>query len=121
MDVVHNAMHSRNFAKFAQKAGVNYTVYYTDYNGMTADDAGDKKFSKWNYNSSHDWVEQPGVGSVGRASAQEQQLYFCMMFGLECSASPSPSPSPTELPESCKKAIDNGCMGMDCTTCIHTH
>merc|ERR1719353_1353152 len=35
MNVVHNTLYSRNYAKYAEMAGINYTVYYTDYEGMT--------------------------------------------------------------------------------------
>jgi hypothetical protein len=33
MNVVHNALYSKNYGMFAEKAGINYTTYYTDYHG----------------------------------------------------------------------------------------
>lgn len=95
MNVVHNALYSRNYAKYAQKAGIDYTVYYTDYHGMTADDKGDRRCSAvgrggevvYNYRSSHDWIDQPGVQATGRASHEEQTLYHCLAFGIKCTSS----------------------------------
>jgi len=138
MEIVHNAMHARNYAKFAEKAGINFTVYYTDYNAMTPDDKGDKRFSVpgrfgsevLNYRSSHDWVHQPGAQSTQRASPQEQMQFHCLAFGMDCSSGPSPGPSPPgpspspsgDLSPSCKKAIDANCpIGGDCQQCIGTH
>merc|ERR1712064_182448 len=87
ISVVHNALYSRNYAKYAAMAGVNYTVYYTDYNGMTDGDRGDRRFDALNYRSDHDWVQQPGVMQAGRASKQEQMLYHCFALGMDCSTS----------------------------------
>mmetsp|Transcript_76185 Transcript_76185/g.217618 ORF Transcript_76185/g.217618 Transcript_76185/m.217618 type:complete len:195 (-) Transcript_76185:98-682(-) len=35
MNVVHDALYSRRYADLAAQAGFNFTVYYTDYNGMS--------------------------------------------------------------------------------------
>merc|ERR1712096_390086 len=93
MNVVHNALYGRNYAKFAETAGINYTVYYTDYHGMTGDDKGDMRFSAagrgggavYNYRSSHDWIHQPGAKQTSRVSSAEQLQYHCMAFGMDCS------------------------------------
>ena len=45
MNVVHNALYARNYAKYAALAGVSYTTYYTDYNAMTEEDKGSQRFS----------------------------------------------------------------------------
>ncbi len=37
--------YSRNYAKYAQLAGISYTTYYTDYEGMTSTDRGQQRFS----------------------------------------------------------------------------
>jgi len=94
-------MHGRNYAKFAEKAGINYTVYYTDYPDMTAADKGDKRFEVpgkdgaivFNYRSSHDWVNQPGVQNVMRASGDEYLLYHCLAFRMHCNLAPEPTRS----------------------------
>merc|ERR1712216_1047816 len=72
MNVVHNALYSRNYAKYAEMAGINYTVYYTYYEAMVEDDHGEQRFqvgkSVFNYRSGHDWVNQPGVMDAGITS-----------------------------------------------------
>ena len=37
--------YSRNYAKYAELAGISYTTYYTDYEGMTSTDRGQQRFS----------------------------------------------------------------------------
>jgi len=127
MNVVHSALYSRNYAKYAEMAGINYTVYYTDYHGMTQEDQGEQRVQSgskvWNYRSSHDWANQPGVAEAGYASVQEQLLYHCLALGVDCTASPSPSPSPAPSPsglsDSCKAMINQKCpVGSICETCI---
>lgn len=136
MNVVHNALYGRNYAKYAEKAGINFTVYYTDYHGMTVQDKGDQRVTAegragemvYNYRSSHDWIHQQ-QGSAP-ASAEEQLLFHCMAFGIKCGTSPSPGPSPPPSPPSpippasaaCRKAIDAACTEHTvnaCTQCVH--
>merc|ERR1712023_546215 len=140
--VVHNALYARNYAKYAEMAGINYTVYYTDYSGMTQEDAGAKRFEVqgshrgegfeievFNYRSSHNWAER--AKSLEHVSSQEQLLYHCLTLDVECSSpsptpapspSPSPSPTPSSISDSCKKEIDNACaVGVDCKQCIREH
>eukprot|EP00413_Alexandrium_margalefii_P045770 CAMPEP_0204597298 /NCGR_PEP_ID=MMETSP0661-20131031/53726_1 /ASSEMBLY_ACC=CAM_ASM_000606 /TAXON_ID=109239 /ORGANISM="Alexandrium margalefi, Strain AMGDE01CS-322" /LENGTH=475 /DNA_ID=CAMNT_0051607979 /DNA_START=61 /DNA_END=1488 /DNA_ORIENTATION=- len=93
MSVVHNALYARNYARFAEKAGINYTVYYTDYQAMTTADAGELRFEQlnrarsgtivYNYRSSHSWIDTPGVQAFPRGLKQEQTLYFCFVFGIK--------------------------------------
>jgi poly(3-hydroxybutyrate) depolymerase len=45
MNVVHSAMHARQYARVAERAGMNYATLYTDYHGMTADDYGDSRYT----------------------------------------------------------------------------
>jgi hypothetical protein len=133
MNVVHNSLYSRNFAKYAAKAGINYTVYYTDYHGMTADDAGSQRFATpqgtFNYMSSHGWVDAPGVKATGRTSSQEQLLYHCLALGVPgCSAGPGPSPgpgpgpSPGNISAACMATIDASCpaahTAAQCHQCV---
>eukprot|EP00756_Hemistasia_phaeocysticola_P029584 Hpha_TRINITY_DN16239_c0_g8::TRINITY_DN16239_c0_g8_i1::g.14584::m.14584 len=132
MNVVHNALYARNYATYAERAGVNYTVYYTDYHGMTQADVGTKRFQEGstvhNYRSSHGWVDtSPAVRSVQRASMQEQTLYFCLALGIEgCTVAPGPSPGPApSLSAACKKAIDADCPTQrsqtECNSCVRNH
>eukprot|EP00662_Eupelagonemidae_sp_cell21_P037922 gene37922-45394_t len=95
MNVVHNALYSRNYAKYAERAGgINYAVYYTDYEGMTADDRGAARFevdggrgaTVYNYRSNFGWVDLPGVRAVERSSEQEFILFHCHAMGLKCAA-----------------------------------
>lgn len=131
MNVVHSALYSRNYAKYAEMAGINYTVYYTDYHGMTEDDAGEQRFQSgnkvYNYRSSHDWASRPEVQKSGHANPTEQLMYHCLALGVECSSSPSPTPSPSPSPspspgvlsDACKEKIDENCpSGSDCQSCI---
>ncbi|CAE8697181.1 unnamed protein product, partial [Polarella glacialis] len=78
LSVVHSALYARNFAKYAEMAGINFTVYYTDYKAMVAADVGDQRFAAddglvWNYRSSHDWVQQPGLKELPRVSSLVHQ------------------------------------------------
>ena len=113
MNVVHNALYSRNYAKYAELAGINYTVYYTDYIGMSSEDAGTRLYktsdgSVFNYRSNFGWGDMhPGVPFEGMDSNGEQLLFICNAFGIKCNAAPpppsppSPSPSPSRpLPPS---------------------
>ena len=123
--MVHNALYSRNYATFAQKAGINYTVYYTDYHGMTPQDkAPDRLVATgragqvvYNYRSSHGWREQAGVSDTAPASSEEQLLFHCMaLLGQPC---PTSSLSPQ-----CQAQIREDCMhnaSVDCTACVHSH
>merc|ERR1712045_1028559 len=82
-DTPHEAIYARSYAKFAEAAGVNYTVYYTDYKNMKASDAGADRVTSstfrgdivYNYRSSHDWRSHSGVSDVTVASIDEQVLF----------------------------------------------
>merc|ERR1712151_951059 len=127
MSVVHNSLYGRNYAKYANMAGINYTVYYTDYHAMTKDDVGEKRLPAggmvFNYRSSHDWVNQPGVKDQEPGSNQEQFLYHCLALGVQCSVSP-PSP-PGQVSAACKKKVDEICPTQrseaDCKSCANGH
>ena len=45
MDVVHNAIYARQYARHAAAAGLNFACFFTDYHGMTADDVGDSRYT----------------------------------------------------------------------------
>lgn len=105
-------------------AGINYTVYYTDYEAMVEDDRGEQRFqvgrSVLNYRSSHDWVKQPGVMDAGLTSGAETLLYHCLALGVQC-ASPTPTPAPGPS-DACEKTIDQLCpVGTVCEQCIPSH
>eukprot|EP00947_MAST-08B_sp_MAST-8B-sp1_P000645 g645.t1 len=144
MNVVHNALYARNYARFAEEAGVQYTVYYTDYEAMTKNDTGTQRFAVpdsgghggggggtvvWNYRSSHDWIDRPGVkNATARASSEEQLLYFCLALGVEgCTVSPGPSPGPSPAPlsKACKQLIDADCPAQRsqaaCGSCVRSN
>ena len=84
MNVVHNALYARNYAKYAALAGVSYTTYYTDYNAMTEEDKGSQRFSGsgrggsmvWNYRSNFNWATVGGVGTKLQAASTGEQLMF---------------------------------------------
>ena len=136
MNVVHNAMYSRNYAKYAEMAGINYTVYYTDYVGMTKDDAGTRKYttndgSVFNYRSNFGWATMhPGVPFEGMDSNGEQLLFICNAFGIKCDATPPPPPPPGPsppsgpLPPSCIAELERVCKRSEyptlpsCADCI---
>jgi len=124
MQVVHNALYGRNYAKYAEMAGINYTVYYTDYHGMREEDYGQARFltsgTAWNYRSNHAWINVPGVKDTKRASANEQMLFHCFVLGTKCSL-PHPTPSPGPLSDACKKAITDLCPHGGCERCIPQH
>lgn len=97
MDIPHEAIYARNYATFAEKAGVNYTVYYTDYKHMKATDAGTERVSAtgqqgetvYNYRSSHDWRSHAGVKDVSVDSDEEKVLFACMALGIDSSSARS--------------------------------
>jgi len=122
MNVVHNALYSRNYAKFAEMAGINYTVYYTDYKDMTAQDKGTMRFvsggSLWNYRSNFDWINQPGVKDVTRVSENEYLLFHCFAMGVKNCGKID------DLTVECKSEIKLDCadsLGDEtkCENCIH--
>jgi len=90
--IPHEALYARNYATFAEKAGVNFTVYYTDYIHMKTTDVGMErimsdrwgKSTLWNYRSSHHWRSHTGVKDVALNSDEEKVLFACMAVGMDC-------------------------------------
>lgn len=122
-----------NSLRYAALSSINYTCYYTDFHAMTDADRGAQRFAVdnpwgggdtvYNYRSSHDWIDVPGISDVQRSSPQEQLLYHCHAMGVSCKASPSPAPpTPSKLSAACKAGIEKLCAGMStqqtCVPCI---
>eukprot|EP00035_Acanthoeca_spectabilis_P028659 m.471581 g.471581 ORF g.471581 m.471581 type:complete len:185 (+) comp31271_c0_seq1:912-1466(+) len=133
MNVVHNALYARLYGKFAALAGVNYTVYYTDYAGMPPQDAGTKRFADpttgtlWNYRSSIEgYLDLPGIASTARASTAESILFACHAHGVRCTVLP-PSPVPNgNLTAECKAEVGKDCGRCSgeascCGACVRAH
>ena len=132
-----NALYSRNYAKFAELAGISFTTYYTDYNGMRGEDRGSKRFTvgggghggrgggatTWNYRSSFDWADVAGVGrSVEPASSAEQLLFVCHAMGKSCKVQPPPPPAPVS--PGCQAAVRRDCGSVapaGCSECVPQH
>lgn len=124
MNLVHNAMHARNYAKFAGLSDINYTVYYTDYHAMTTADRGTKRFEVpgrggdlvYNFRSSiPGYLSLPGIAATRRTSAQEQLQFVCHAHGVDCSA-PAPAPAPDgPLSPKCQAAVKTVCGHCDGT------
>ena len=118
MNVVHNSLYARAYARYAERAGINYTVLYTDFAGMRPADAGARRLPGeggvvWNYRSSWDFLGSPGVADTPRASTEEQLLLHCHAFGLQCGLTPA-----------CKAAIAADCGAVapaGCAGCIRAH
>lgn len=143
MNVVHNALYARNYARYAEQAGINYTVYYTDYVGMRAADRGTRRYSVsgkgggvdvFNYRSNFGWdTMHDGVAFQGMESVAEQTLFICHAHGIECTppapAPPPPPPPPPApcpaLPPSCYAALQTHCatarQGDACDACIRQY
>jgi len=127
MNVVHSALYARQYGNVALQAGINFTIYYTDYIGMKTNDEGSRRLvtkngqTVFNYRSSHDWIEQPMVKTVERGSQEEQLLYHCLALSVEdCVVAPSGT-----LSKECKAEVDKLC-GRDhkretCSNCVHRH
>eukprot|EP00040_Diaphanoeca_grandis_P025848 m.143864 g.143864 ORF g.143864 m.143864 type:complete len:527 (+) comp30340_c0_seq3:335-1915(+) len=121
MNVVHNALYARNYAKYANQAQVKYTVYYTDYEGMQANDTGTERYAVgatvWNYRSSvTDSKLPPGVA---RVSLAEQVLFVCHAHNMTCSV-PPPSPAPPPPPPPSPSPVSHECqleIKLDCGDC----
>lgn len=90
MSVIHSALYARAYARVAARAGVDYVVYHADYAGMTADDTSAERFAAagttWNYRSSFDFLDAPGVAAAARTSAAEKLLFNCLAWGASCAA-----------------------------------
>jgi hypothetical protein len=111
MSVIHSALWSRSYARFATAAGVSFATYYTDYPGMKPSDVGTKRVVAssrqhatvvYNYRSNFDWMGEMHkmtggkplppdyVGRTGPDNAGEEQLFHCAAFGLPCTGTLHP-------------------------------
>ena len=132
MNVVRNALYSRNYAKYAELAGISYTTYYTDYHGMTEDDKGQQRFvtsggrgaMTWNYRSNFGWAESAGVGTKLQAAASTEQLMFvCHAMNMTCTSGALPQPGGGLTP-ACKELVRKDCgivAPAGCRKCIPQH
>jgi hypothetical protein len=135
MHVVHNALYARAYAKFAAQAGINYTVYYTDYASMRPCDVGSRRYAVeehgtttvYNYRSNMGWANRadadaaPFRGMSG--SLREQLAFVCAAVGVaNCTLAPGPSPGPSPGPGpscTCPSCVPvGGCPGPLPTQCI---
>jgi len=94
MDLPHNAVYARGYAKYAKRAtGVKYAVYYSDYQGIQDADVSKQRFDvsigrsnvTLNYVSNFDLLSIPGMANVTRSQADEQFLLHCHAFNIACS------------------------------------
>ena len=121
--------YARNYAKYAELAGISYTTYYTDYNAMTEDDKGSQRFSSsgkvWNYRSNFDWATVGSVGTtVQAASSGEQLMFVChAMNKTDCKPGAPPDPDGALSP-ACKAAVAGFCGAVapaGCNGCVRAH
>ena len=75
--------YSRNYAKYAQLAGISYTTYYTDYEGMTSTDRGQQRFFGG-------WRKMEDRGSIIDGILVLHMIFYivqmccCCMWVLRC-------------------------------------
>tara|TARA_B110001452_G_scaffold245323_2_gene229929 strand:- start:571 stop:1191 length:621 start_codon:yes stop_codon:yes gene_type:complete len=133
MNVVHNALYARQYARVAEAANLEFVSYYPDYHAMKAADRSDVRLRptpgvELNLRTSaalRSWRTLPGVSATEPGGAAEQLLYFCYAFNLSCTApSPSPpGPTPSPLSAACKAAVRRDCpvAPAACAGCVREH
>eukprot|EP00441_Pelagodinium_beii_P040508 CAMPEP_0197644386 /NCGR_PEP_ID=MMETSP1338-20131121/17377_1 /TAXON_ID=43686 ORGANISM="Pelagodinium beii, Strain RCC1491" /NCGR_SAMPLE_ID=MMETSP1338 /ASSEMBLY_ACC=CAM_ASM_000754 /LENGTH=488 /DNA_ID=CAMNT_0043217777 /DNA_START=81 /DNA_END=1547 /DNA_ORIENTATION=- len=92
MSVPHHPSFAVAYGELAHELGIQYVVYYTDFQGMadrhrtpvrfTGDHEGLR--SEWNYKSNLDWRSQPEAGAHVPVSSEEQLMFCCWHMGLSC-------------------------------------
>ena len=88
---------------------------------MTAQDAGRKVSRGLNLRDNFDWRAWPGVAATTPLSSEEQILFHCAAFQLNCSA-----PGPQPLTPKCEQAVYLACGNdhgrpEECRSCVQRH
>jgi len=97
MDLPHLAVYAQSYADVCRQVGCKYTVYFTNYTGMTPvksatkvrtlqTKSGHEVAIDWNYESNMNWREThaASVSNIEAGGAKEQLLFGCSAVGYPC-------------------------------------
>ena len=125
MNVVHSALYARQYARIAEAAGVNFSVYYTDYEGMRDSDKGTERVSAgggrviFNYRTNFGWAPP---ANVERGSDEEGLLFHCRAFGLaNCTVSGGGGGLTPACKAATKRLCGEGSSASYCASCVRAN